>query len=356
MLQRKSDEVQPSRDPRLVAGREAERQLRFYLSRAFGADRDILVLNDVRLVDDADLFGDGQRNVSQIDHLVLHPWGAFVIESKSCVTGVRVRAEPDGRDEWERATGRDRWRGMPSPVQQARRQGDHLQRLLHHHRHTLRQARTGLGGLVTRMFHGEAVSGFTHMPIQLIVSIGDRGRIERTGWEPPTEPFRTAVLKADHVTDFVQREVDTHRRNSSLLTVARTSYGVWQLTGEELRSVASFVAEQHRPRPMRAAVVDPERGVDASAKCKACASIRLVGAWGRYGYHWKCTDCGANTSMPKACPDCASRSAKIHKSGPQYERRCPDCGGVGSVWREPSPGSSLPRADARGSVREPPSA
>jgi hypothetical protein len=85
--------------PRLRAGFEAERQMAHYLHRAFATSADLYVINDLRLVDPEQPEQDGSPGVAQIDHLVLHRYGAFIVESKS-VTGTPpiVGGGPGTRD------------------------------------------------------------------------------------------------------------------------------------------------------------------------------------------------------------------------------------------------------------------
>ena len=313
-----------SEDPRIRAGQEAEKQLAYYLDRAFGNDPKVFVLHDLRLVDDEGLLGEPRRLASQIDHLVLHGGGAFVIESKSCVTGVRVRSDGDGRDEWERCVGKGQYEGMPSPLQQARRQADHLRKILNHHREDLRRHVGGLLGLVLRLQNGTPQQGFLGMPIQRVVAIGDRGRLERSGWKLPEGEFAERVLKADHVVDFVREEMRRHAAGRRLLG-SRGDYGLWWAHPDELKHIAAFLRDRARPRVT----------ATSAAACKGCAGTRLEGRWGRYGYYWRCLDCDTNTSMPRTCTHCGSKNAKVHKDGPVYERRCPDCATRELVWRIP---------------------
>ena len=90
----------PIGDPRRRAGYEAEKQMAHYLGRAFGADRRVAVLHGLRLEDEARPDVDGGPSVAQIDHLVLHRYGAFIVESKSCTGSVRISASASGQDEW----------------------------------------------------------------------------------------------------------------------------------------------------------------------------------------------------------------------------------------------------------------
>lgn len=70
---------------RVVAGRAAEEQMAHYLRRAFAGDPDILVINGLRL--------ETEDDAAQIDHLIIHPYGLIIIESKSVTTRLRVSAQ-----------------------------------------------------------------------------------------------------------------------------------------------------------------------------------------------------------------------------------------------------------------------
>jgi len=90
-------------DPRLKAGEEAEKQLAYRLQRAFKKRDDCFVINDLRIVYDGD--------AAQIDHLVVSPYGLFIIESKSCYGTIAVNEF----NEWSR-TFNGRPEGMQSPI------------------------------------------------------------------------------------------------------------------------------------------------------------------------------------------------------------------------------------------------
>lgn len=293
MLVKPLDPAPNVSDPRLRAGAAAERQMEFYLRRAFGRDEDVLVLNGLRLVDRENLFGDGVEHVCQVDHLVLHRGGGFVIESKSCVTGVRVRGDDAGNDEWETADARGRAIGLPSPLQQARRQAEFLRLLLNTHASELREADRGVLRLLIKLVNGTPHRGFRYMPLQIVVAIGDRGRVERdSAWSPPSEPFRTAVLKADHVAEFVRTEIGRH--GASRLPGFSGEYGFWSLRPPELMRVGEFLMGRHSPASASPGGTAPS---DSQPRCKSCSSENVEARQGRYGRFWKCLECGANTSM-----------------------------------------------------------
>ena len=110
-------------DPRQLAGAAAEEQMAHYLHRGFNEDQGVHVLHDVRLEDRAQPEQDGSTGVCQVDHLLVHRWGLFIIESKSVTEEVRVRSDDSGGDEWSRVY-RGKEKGMPSPIRQAQRQSE----------------------------------------------------------------------------------------------------------------------------------------------------------------------------------------------------------------------------------------
>ena len=65
-----------------------------YLHRHFADDAEVHVLHDLRLRDPEQPEQTGDAGRCQIDHLLIHRWGMFIIESKSVTSEVRVR--PDG--------------------------------------------------------------------------------------------------------------------------------------------------------------------------------------------------------------------------------------------------------------------
>ncbi|MDH2297161.1 nuclease-related domain-containing protein [Cobetia sp. 29-18-1] len=105
----------------------------FHLRRAFGGDPEVVIFNDLRLKQ-------GEEN-AQIDHLVMHPFGFIIIESKSITGEVRVNAA----GEWQRSY-RGNWSGLKSPLRQAELQQDILKRLLIEHRTRLMNKTLGLQG------------------------------------------------------------------------------------------------------------------------------------------------------------------------------------------------------------------
>ena len=362
-------------DPRQRAGDDAERQMAHYLHRAFRQDPEVHVLHDLRLEDREQPEQDGSPGVCQIDHLIVHRFGMFIIESKSVTEEVRVRSDGSGGDEWSRLC-QGKEMGMASPIEQARRQSDFLRTVLQRHREEL-LGREPVGlRTIAKVVRGTDQRGFMHVPIQLVVAISDSGKIQRVdGWKAPDKPFRVFVTKADQVPNKIARELEQHHKGASLLHIKPTGdYGLWSMEAQEAAGVAEFLAARHVARsstssarssrtvpnrlrrpsqdkssPTKLGIQSTKSAVDTvDAACKHCGAKDLTARSGRYGYHWRCGTCGKNTKIPEVCSACGTRGqrgtrVRIRKMGANYFRDCEACGASERIWTE----DRTPRLDSR---------
>ncbi len=361
MIIKQATQSELPNDPRLRAGIEAERQMALYLHRAFAHSQDLYVVNDLRLVDGLQPDPSGAPGVCQIDHLVIHRWGMFIVESKSVTEEILIRPDRFGGDEWSRKY-KGREEGMPSAIQQANRQGEFLRTFLQRSRESLLgKVTTGLG-TISKLLHGTDQRGFGALPIQVIVAISDHGRIARIGgWKEPEGEFSTIVCKADLVTDRISAEFARHREGAPLLSGAKETYGHWGMLATEVPAVAAFLNTRHTPPyktvPAKAIApvspslqrIQPRDSLQATSNsatiaparpaCKSCSSENLHAASGKYGYYWKCAACQTNTAMPTVCDACGAAGrgpgkVRIRKDGPNYWRECAQCNMSEKIWVE----------------------
>ncbi len=217
MILKEKEFTNPS-DPRLRAGEEAEKQMAFYLQRAFRRRDDCFVINDLRVIHDGD--------VAQIDHLVVSVFGFFIIESKSAhVIGI------DQHGGWQR-TYNDEISGIPSPVLQAQEQGRILKALLIAHKEKLRG----------KAFFGKVQKGFMACPVDVYIAISDNGIIQR-GMDIPE------LLKADAVTGAITEKLAQLKNKANPLSPKNffSTDFVWDMTQQEAEAAAEFLVSQHTP-------------------------------------------------------------------------------------------------------------
>jgi Nuclease-related domain len=322
------------------AGRDAEEQLAFYLRRAFVEDKDILVFNNLRF--------EHSHDVAQIDHLILHKYGMIIIESKSVTSKVEINE----REEWVRLFGNTS-KGMPSPIQQAKRQGEFLKSYLNQFAPVLLDRIV----MLQKYFGG--------MPIDYIVSISDSGIIKRSKSDSLEE-----VLKADQVPDRVRSIFGKWRKANGLLSLDLS--GGYIFTKDEITNISQFLIAKNKPSahqvspqelpvakaavkswssnrdispskhevsPSSSQVKRPQREKNIEVTpvqvCAYCKSINLCIEYG-YSYYFKCLDCEKNTTIKSTCKSCGEK-AKTRKSGLQFYSECASCQTSKLLYTNPSP-------------------
>lgn len=217
MILKEKEFTNPS-DHRLRAGEEAEKQMAFYLQRAFRKLDDCFVINDLRVIHDGD--------VAQIDHLVVSVYGFFIVESKSAhVIGI------DQHGGWQR-TYNDEITGMASPVLQAQEQGRILKALLIAHKEKLRG----------KAFFGKMQKGFMACPVEVYIAISDNGIIQR-GMDIPE------LFKADAVTGAITEKLAQLNSKANLFAPKNffSTDIIWDMTMQEAKAAAEFLVSQHTP-------------------------------------------------------------------------------------------------------------
>lgn len=281
-----------------VAGRRAEEQMVHYLKRFFGSSQEVDVLNYLRI----ELAGE----VAQMDHLVLHPYGLTIVESKSVAGSVQI--QDDGQ--WTRWFNKQP-QGMRSPVTQAEMQGMLLRELLSR---TVKQK-----------------GFFDTVDMDVLVAISDTGRIQ---W-PSSGPLQE-VCKADQVPGRIESKMQQ-----------RQGSGPAVLSSDHRRAIAQFLLSVHKPlqepRPETAAAASVEkvqapaitteappetesapRGSLPAKSCKHCGATDLEMQYGKYGYYFVCKACEKNTGIKFACPSCGAEG-RIRKQGAAFFAECKSC-------------------------------
>lgn len=297
------------------AGYNAEKQMEFYLNRAFANHGSILVLNGIRIK--------YNNEVCQIDHLVVHDYGMFIVESKSVTSKVKINE--DGS--WERFWGAQST-GMPSPVLQAERQGKLLREFLDAHKEELLSKRLGIQRT------------FERMPIKIIVAISDKGKIGRS-----KHSENEFVLKADQVPGRIEEVYNEQKKLDHPLSLS-LKLPDWLTSKETAPRVADFLLANHLPSETVVAPkntanskveylqqekvkeepkVQEEQKIYATDICPECHSKASI-LWGnkQKNYYWHCNDCGKNTAIKYNCPGCKGR-LKIKKDNQNYFIYCEPC-------------------------------
>ena len=291
MILKDVDELATS-DKYQKAGLSAEKQMAFYLKRAFGVEENILVLNSLRLEKNGD--------AAQIDHLILHEFGMIIIESKSVSTKVAINEY----GEWARSVD-GAAQGIPSPVKQAQRQAAFLKSYL-----------TPFTDVLLKKVVGIQLK-FDKMPIDLIVAISDQGIIARPKKQIDELKY---IRKADQVVDKIKEILAKYKKEDAVL---RLSLSMPYILGKTARkNTSQFLLKRHKPfkggSAQKTAVKQkvakqkaPQVAVPSTfenwSKCGKCHGDSVEVVYGKYGYYIKCKECEKNTAIRESCPSCKDK-------------------------------------------------
>lgn len=301
----KDVDEQATLDKYQKAGLSAEKQMAFYLKRAFGNEENILVINSLRLekLDDA----------AQIDHLILHEYGMIIIESKSVSTKVAVNEY----GEWARAVN-GKAQGMPSPVKQAQRQAEFLKKYL-----------TPFTDVLLKKVVGIQLK-FDKMPIDIIVAISDQGIINRPKKQIDDLNY---IRKADQVVDKINEILAKYKKEDAVL---RPTLKMPYYLGKAARkNTSQFLLKRHKPYvsgdvpPSKDQKISPQKKVSPVAAkqwavCGKCNGKSVLVAYGKYGYYIKCKDCDQNTAIKESCPTCKDK-LRVRKQKENFFLDCKTC-------------------------------
>ncbi|GEM46956.1 nuclease-related domain-containing protein [Deinococcus cellulosilyticus] len=283
----------PTDDKLQTAGQKAEKQMAYYLERAFGNDPLVLVFHDLRI--------EHGGFACQMDHLILHSWGWIIIESKSVVSEVQINAHGEWSRKWN-----GRFQGMASPVRQAERQQELFDAFMDEEIPKRMSRRLGLlGPIRAREFQSE-----------VLVAISDQGLI--SGNNRPA-----GVLKADAVVEEVKNRIHRSQKAARALFSNRQEFGSTHLT-----AFGQLLVSSHKPSPLtrflipqtdkKAAPARSQQTAQSESKhCRVCRSERLEMLWGKYGYYFHCLDCEQNTPISDVFP-AFKNGYKIRKQGREF--------------------------------------
>jgi hypothetical protein len=298
----------------LAAGVKAEKQMAFYLKRAYESSEEFCVINDLRLQMNDD--------IAQIDHLILHKYGFVIVESKSVSSKVSINEH----DEWARHYG-SKMTGMPSPVNQAKRQADFLKNFLMSAPVELLKKR--------KMFK----VSFADFKYDTLVAVSDEGIIERH-----SKSNGDGIHKADQITSVIDLLHSSYlNKMLSLSLKVNYEYGpetrqrIWEYLLKSHTPKGNSLPENEVSEPKREEEKSPEASELTSKEepkeqvsevleqlCSKCSSNDVNVAYGKFGYYFKCSSCDGNTAIKKTCKTKECKP-KVRKEKLNFYKECSVC-------------------------------
>jgi len=286
------------------SGLKAEKQMAHYLKREFQDKNDISVINDLRL--------EMNDDIAQIDHLIIHRYGFLIIESKSVISEISINEY----GEWARHYLKN-ISGIPSPINQARRQADFLESYLMEKSDNLLKK-----GLLFQ-------ASFTDFKFDTLVAISDSGIINR-----PKALDISGVYKADQITDEVNSIISSYAGTNKNIFTLKINYNFSDTSMEKIKR---YLLQTHSPVKRNKKIeVNNTKAIYSTTPVKKKAAKELVHhfcgkcnsddieiAYGR-NYYFKCHDCNGNTPIKLKCKE-DSCKLKIRKQKLTFYKECSVC-------------------------------
>jgi hypothetical protein len=299
----------------IKTGDNSEKQMAFYLKRAFVNEEKIIILNDLRII--------VNDEVAQIDHLIVHAFGFIVIESKSVTTEVSVNKY----GEWCRVYNNQK-KGMPSPIKQAERQIEILKALLDNHAHEI---------FKENFFNKLIKPKFSNYNFDVFIAISDNGMIERE-----SETQVENIVKAEQITDKVKNLLKHYymqninplrmlpHQESQTTLIERTAKFLTQkhqsinIEEESLEKEKIIIEQSLKAIILDNKIVKIEKS-SHQISCSKCQSLNIEIQYGKYGYYFKCLACDGNTALKLKCKNSKCKP-KLQKRKLVFHQVCDTCG------------------------------
>lgn len=335
---------------RAQSGQKAEKQMAYYLDRAFGQREDVFVINDLRLANDYGM-------ATQIDHLVLSKYGITLIESKSVYGKITVNSQ----GEWSRTYGKQE-KGVDSPILQVKRQKKFLYEYF----------KNNIDFQYKRKLKFMGNFNFDDIGVSTLVAISETGIVERIGKSADKETSGV-LLKADQIVDAIETsQVKWKKSASALLSVKqiipfeqifdlachlvlheqKSGYKEVAFRNKNengyftmvISSLSDFIAYKEGLRATsklnhqsKGGVASPQENLEEPRRpqainsswdthCKKCKGNDLVVQYGRFGYFYACQSegCDGSGQIVEKCGECGSKM-KIRKKKDTVFLDCKEC-------------------------------
>jgi hypothetical protein len=303
----------------LRAGMKGEAESAYLIDFDLKSSKMTAVIHDLRL--------DVKGRVAQVDHLLIHrTLTVFVLETKHFNSGMKIT--DDGEflrwNDYKKT-----YEGMASPLAQNERHIDVLKDAFQ----TIEMP-TRLGIRLSPTFES-------------FVLVSQNARIDRS------KKFDSSrIIKADVLLKAIEKQLDSDGIMGTLGSMGRF------VATETIEDVARKLVVLHRPiainyrakfgitdgastkTPNSPSVATPVRVPDPEPSssvapvqplqsndepvCRACSSAKVTIQHGKFGYYFKCSDCGGNTPAKIGC-GVAGHKERLRKDADCFYRECAEC-------------------------------
>jgi len=306
------------KEVRLIkAGIKGEAEAAYLIDFYLKDSKRTVVIHDVRLELD-----DGR--VAQIDHLLIHhTYRFYVLETKHFNHGLKITDEGEFLrwNDWKKT-----YEGFPSPIEQNQRHALVLEKMLQE----LELPKAEIKSMIlvapsarvirSKKFDSSMVVKADQFLTALEKDLGDAGFIGLLGG--------LAKSKFNGTVEEIGRRIIRRHRPIKINYIAK--FGLARVKRPEPvvevsvapKPIKSDVAtDVQQPKPLASPAEVP---ANFEYNCRHCGSETLAIEYGRYGYYFKCKDCGGNTPIKLGCGQDGHKE-RLRKAGSTFFRECEGC-------------------------------
>lgn len=275
----------PYDQARFVARHQVAKQL----EQVFGHDvENVRVFNDLRL--------EGTRRTYTFDHLIVHPYGAIIIENRSEVSRFKVSCLGNWTQNFMGKTLK-----IASPVEQLERKTAFLKKLLTQNANLIIEA------------DGKKAMNLADFRIEGLVTLPLAEELEQS--------------EALYIEQLCRRQFLIDRLSRILASQSKGKRSLFNLKGKkylrdgELFRLSALLRQQHVDAPMSESA-QPVSGT--SQVCERCNSTQVYVKQGGGGHAFVCFDCAHEMPINQKCSNCHTRGQVTYSKG-SFVFECENC-------------------------------
>lgn len=278
----------------LKSGYFAEQDNAYYLDYYFEKSKNVILLHDIRL--------EYNGRVAQFDHIVLNRLGIEILESKNFNGKLTIKDDGSLSVHYGTYT-----KTFPNPVEQNIRHIQFLKDFIANKFDTPSNTKL-LGGV----------------PISSKVLINPKTTITN-------KKLPNGYERADSFCSMREKETDS----ISFFSAVKLLSSFMQM--DKVKELAELIVKSHKPirydylQKYKIRQQDIKKDIKSllqeakpTHSCSKCQSINVYVANGKYGYYFKCLDCGGNSAIKLSHKDKYCK-VKISKFGLDFYKICDTC-------------------------------
>lgn len=297
----------------LRAGIKGEQEVAYLIDFNLGKSKNSFVIHDLRF--------EFKGRVAQIDHLLIHrTLNVYVIETKHFNSGIKVN---DNGEFMQWNSYKKTFEGISSPFEQNERHISVLKDIFD----SLVEMPKRLGIKLQPTFHSQ-------------ILVNSSSRIDR-----PKNFDTSNLIKAEMLIKSLDKDLD---EMSAVKFLAKI------VSSETAESIARQLIHFHRPIKIdyvkkfginlasvdddinrdsivkneimqsKKVIPDANSTAELSHECKKCNSKNIKVQYGKFGYYFKCEDCGGNSNIKISC-GIDGHNERLRKDGSKFFRECEVC-------------------------------